>query len=239
MSGRVGSITTEIITDGLVFNMDAANRACYPRTGTTWFDTIGTNNATFVNGPTFVSEDAGGIDFDGVNDRATFDTPTAITDSLPLTVDIWFNGIPGASAAGGYSYILHNNSADTTVGNSFLTVGVSGAGGSVNDEYYAALNGNHINMSSDIAQSTSTVTNLILTWDLSTQKLYGNGILKASEALSGTVQNRSSITSLGSYRTSTYRVHNGTIFSLKFYNRALSATEVLHNYNALKGRFGL
>ena len=27
MSGRVGSITTDIIADGLVFNMDAANRA--------------------------------------------------------------------------------------------------------------------------------------------------------------------------------------------------------------------
>ena len=27
MSGRVGSITTDIVSDGLVFNMDAANRA--------------------------------------------------------------------------------------------------------------------------------------------------------------------------------------------------------------------
>ena len=35
MSGRVGSITTDIIADGLVFNMDAANRASYPRTGPT------------------------------------------------------------------------------------------------------------------------------------------------------------------------------------------------------------
>ena len=33
MSGRVGSITTDIIADGLVFNMDAANRASYSRRG--------------------------------------------------------------------------------------------------------------------------------------------------------------------------------------------------------------
>ena len=32
---------------------------------------------------------------------------------------------------------------------------------------------------------------------------------------------------------------NGKISNTQVYNRALSATEVLHNYNALKGRFGL
>ena len=51
---KFGSITTPIITDGLVFNMDAANRASYPRIGTTWFDTIGTNNGTLTNNPLFV-----------------------------------------------------------------------------------------------------------------------------------------------------------------------------------------
>ena len=32
---------------------------------------------------------------------------------------------------------------------------------------------------------------------------------------------------------------NGNIGPYHIYNRALSSTEVLHNYNALKGRFGL
>ena len=31
----------------------------------------------------------------------------------------------------------------------------------------------------------------------------------------------------------------GQIANVKIYNRGLSSTEVLHNYNALKGRFGL
>jgi hypothetical protein len=34
MSGRAGEIITDIVEDGLVFNMDAANRASYPKTGT-------------------------------------------------------------------------------------------------------------------------------------------------------------------------------------------------------------
>ena len=32
---------------------------------------------------------------------------------------------------------------------------------------------------------------------------------------------------------------NGYIYSFTYYNRALSSTEILQNYNALKGRYGL
>ena len=46
MSGKVGSITTGIIADGLVLNMDAANRASYPKTGTTATDTVNNNVGT-------------------------------------------------------------------------------------------------------------------------------------------------------------------------------------------------
>ena len=41
MGIRRGEITTKIVSDGLIFNFDAANRASYPRTGTTATDTIG------------------------------------------------------------------------------------------------------------------------------------------------------------------------------------------------------
>ena len=71
---KFGSITTPIITDGLVFNMDAANRASYPRTGTTWFDTIGTNNGTLTNNPLFDIDNNGSIDFDGTDDYVIIGT---------------------------------------------------------------------------------------------------------------------------------------------------------------------
>ena len=48
MGIRIGSISTPIIADGLVFNMDAANRASYPKTGTTITDTIGNINGTII-----------------------------------------------------------------------------------------------------------------------------------------------------------------------------------------------
>tara|TARA_R110001606_G_scaffold366977_1_gene522337 strand:- start:29 stop:226 length:198 start_codon:yes stop_codon:yes gene_type:complete len=62
MGGRVGSITTEIIEDGLVFNMDAANRASYPiqRTLATaesgsCFNTLDlSQSGSFISDPQFI-----------------------------------------------------------------------------------------------------------------------------------------------------------------------------------------
>ena len=92
MSGKVGSITTSIIVDGLVLNMDAANRASYPKTGTTWTDTINGNNGTLVNGPTFSEDGGGSIVFDGVNDYVSMNNknPSFINSTFPNGLNISF-----------------------------------------------------------------------------------------------------------------------------------------------------
>ena len=65
-----------IITDGLFMYLDAG---AYSGSGTTWSDLVGSNNATLVNGPTFVASDGttetgdGYFDFDGSDDRADLD----------------------------------------------------------------------------------------------------------------------------------------------------------------------
>jgi len=61
-----------IVTDGLVLHLDAANAKSYPGTGTTWSDLSGNGNGgTLINGPTFDSGNNGSIVFDGVNDYAS------------------------------------------------------------------------------------------------------------------------------------------------------------------------
>ena len=61
-----------IVTDGLVLCVDAANTKSYPGSGTTWTDISGKNhNGTLINGPTFSSDNMGGIVFDGSNDAVT------------------------------------------------------------------------------------------------------------------------------------------------------------------------
>jgi hypothetical protein len=59
-----------IVTSGLVLNLDAANPRSYPPpyNGVTWTTLAGSNNGTLINGPTFNSSNGGSIVFDGVND---------------------------------------------------------------------------------------------------------------------------------------------------------------------------
>jgi len=44
---------------------------------------------------------------------------------------------------------------------------------------------------------------------------------------------------VGNGPTSSTGYYNGRVSSVKIYNRVLTAAEVLQNYNAQKGRFGL
>jgi hypothetical protein len=60
----------DIIEDGLVLCLDAGNNNSYPKSGTTWSDLIGTNDGILTNGPTYDSDNAGAISFDGTNQYA-------------------------------------------------------------------------------------------------------------------------------------------------------------------------
>ena len=78
-----------IVTDGLIFRVDANDLASYPGTGTTWTDVINGNNGTILNGTAYNSAQGGYFQFDGVDDKVDFGKP-AILESYPLSIDVWF-----------------------------------------------------------------------------------------------------------------------------------------------------
>ena len=57
-----------IVTDGLIFRVDAGDENSYPGTGTTWTDVINGNNGSIDNGTAYNSAEGGYFDFDGVDD---------------------------------------------------------------------------------------------------------------------------------------------------------------------------
>ena len=81
-----------IVTDGLVLNLDASMLASYPKTGTTWNDISGNEkNGTLTNDPTFNSENGGSIAFDGSNDYIEI-SPNGTTSGFNVqsfTIDMW------------------------------------------------------------------------------------------------------------------------------------------------------
>ncbi len=71
-----------------------------------------------------------------------------------------------------------------------------------------------------------------------TMQIYANGVLKGSSAASNLSPNGSSIR-IGSRSNGDSRYFKGDIPIMKIYNKALTSTEVLQNFNATKSRFGL
>ena len=67
------SIAPNIVTDGLVLYLDAANTKSYPGSGTTWTDIATSKTGLLINGPTFSNTTSPGIIFDGTNDYASFE----------------------------------------------------------------------------------------------------------------------------------------------------------------------
>ena len=236
---KYGSITTGIIADGLVFNMDAANRACYPKTGTTATDTINSLAGTFSSTPVFdSSEGQGVIDFDGTDNVNFGDNDVLDWGSGDGTIGSWCkcasgNGVQdfvmkGAYSTNGknYSLILSTNEKlmfsidDNTTAKSVESYAITG-----NDNTYRYLvgvrDGNNLRFYINGIEDGNSPTNIT-----------GYGSLDSTDPLIIGAGTQGAGGGRGNYL-------NGSIGSVHIYNRALSANEVLHNYNALKGRFGL
>ena len=78
--------------DGLVLYLDAANNASYSGSGSTWYDLSGnSNNATFVDSPSFQSFPQSFFNFDGSNDYMTIVRSASMSPTSGLTQEVWFN----------------------------------------------------------------------------------------------------------------------------------------------------
>lgn len=227
-----------IVTNGLVLNLDAGNVKSYPRSGTIWSDMSGFNNSgSLVNGPTYNSDFGGSIVFDGTDDYVTLGTPSLLnTVQVPLTITAWAN--------------LNTNSGLRTLYGAYKSVNPGELYSLIRVDngilrYFAS------STSSPNYQFAGSFTPTIGTWafyavtvsgsiSTPTVTIYLNA---SSQTFSYTafVSNPSSIVDfrIGGNQAAANEVWGGNISNVQVYNRALSATEVFQNYNALKSRFGL
>ena len=241
-----------IITDGLVLYLDAANTKSYPGSGTTWSDLSGNgNNGTLVNGPTFNSTNGGSIVFDGVNDYAVINSPLSYL--LPSSTEVLFsvnNFTTNNTVIGGYDQGYDNNFSSAIIGMIFITNSSKKIVSSVitTTQIYRTVT------------STTTLTegkyyHVILNKDTvnGLLQLYVNGVLESSITFdtasyaqwptlgnfrgSNVIRLSDTLSSNSIFNTTKYL--NGRIPIFKLYNRILSASEILQNYNATKGRFNL
>jgi hypothetical protein len=220
-----------IVTNGLVLNVDAGFTPSYPTTGTTWYEiSSGGNNGTLTNGPTFSSSNGGSIVFDGVDDyvavpnREDLDFPNA-----NFTAACWFKTTQSSSYIGllgkidfsvgtvGWTLQLYNGTVTSWINNNILQSPLS-------------YNDNNWHYGVMVCGTPSTGNRYI----------YVDGIQVTSSVMPYHSFDPTNLNLwIGGWTNGVAYLFRGNIGSTQIYNRTLSAAEVLQNYNAQKGRFGL
>ena len=173
------------------------------------------------------------LEFDGTNDYINLPSETNFISGNQVTVEAWVT----TDVTGSYKkiFITAENNGTANVTGVFLSLGNSTSTGvyfgvyNTSNTYAIANHGSYL--------STGTWTHLTGTYDGSNVKLYVNGSLSSSTSQTGNIRTGSN----GIGRISGYmsggEIWDGKIASLKVYTKALTAAEVLSNYNTTKGRF--
>jgi hypothetical protein len=212
----------KIVTDGLVLALDAADRNSYVSGSATWIDLSGNGNSgTLVNGPTFSTQVGGAIIFDGTDDSTSFSyVQPQYTSTVNFTWNIWV-------------YPTRNNNADILMGNRFSATTQFVKLTTNNFEYYNA-SGTQLTIGG--VTPVNTWMNISVVKDGSNFTYYRNSSVIATGTSNNTIPSQPFKVG-GDSQQSEYS--NSRISIVYVYNRALSAAEVLQNYNATKTRFGL
>lgn len=242
MSGYDGNIG--IVNDSsLILHLDAANQKSYPSpfTGATWYDMSGNgNHGTLINGPMFNGSNAGGIQFDGVNDYTQLNRPTQLVTGGQITICLFAKWVSSGTTQTTIQELITNNHCNSP-----------NQGFCIEDR--PDLNKSVTFQTNWNTSSTTTVSTFQVgdgNWhficgsnDTLYSKLYIDGNLNAQTVCNGlaAVQPKISIGywQYGAEHVSLYRYLNGKIPLVLIYNRALSQQEITQNFNALRGRYGI
>ena len=216
--------------------IDAANSRSYVISSTTWNDlTYNLNVGTLTNGTTYSTSNGGVLSFDGVDDYVYFSNSGQFTPPN-ISIEVWLKPNNTASPYNQNFLRLESGILPALLmafqdGGNTLGFGMATS----NDGYGeldVTINGSDYN---------GKWKHIMATYTSGAKKLYVNGTLVGQDlTLTGTlVPNNSNPMSIGSWILNTSESFNGDIAITRIYNKALSSTEVLQNYNAIKGRFGL
>lgn len=217
----------KIVTNGLVFCVDAANKKSYSGSGTVWNDIGGqTLSGELINSPTYNTSNLGYFQF-VTDDYARFQNNTALDTQTP-TVEVWVR--TNATTQNGFWFEK----------------------GTVNTQYALFQEGSVIQWRlgplGDLSTTTATYMNttnwyqVVGTYTSGDRRLYINGVQVNSNATAGALSTNTggmSVGVYGGYAGSRGYYYNGNLASVKVYNRVLTPSEIIQNFNALRGRFGI
>ena len=243
--------TPPVVTNGLVYYNDAANKISYVGSGTTIND-LSISNYPLILAPnvTYNSSYGGYLGFIGSNAFATGSStpPTSLNNLTSATWTSWIN-VPSITA-GAVLFKSDNNG----VAGWFTYFGTTGGGGGTTN--FNGFGFAIVNVTTDMIAAIPTGSYPIGSWFNATMVWDGNNISPTGSAIyinGSKISFSFSQSGVGSHAgtdaAQPLRICAGTAFGTNgasvnssiqmIHNRALSEAEVVQNYNALKTRYGL
>jgi hypothetical protein len=234
----------QIVTNGLVLALDAADRNSYVSSSTTWRDMARSGySGTLTNGPTFSTDGGGSIVFNGNN---YINSPTyPVTSSLSFytgsfTLEATFkptayqtssyfgltNMVLLKGPASTFNYVMQVTS-DTSV--SFIK-----RGSTESLQYHTFTVPSMLNKINNVIFSINTTG--------TTVTCYLNSNLIGSLTITGTPiepNTPNDFLLIGALGGTAATYFTGNVYNIRIYNIPLSAAQVAQNYNSQKSRFGL
>jgi hypothetical protein len=226
-----------IVTNGLVLALDAADRNSYVSGSTTWNDLSGNGNSGILSGSTLPVFQTSSFQFTRISVPNTAATHILLNNTIgdDFTISSWIQTTQVGSGTFHYTTMYIVSAEVGGPGNDFgFGVNSSGQiafGAGPNDTTIA---GGTVN--------TGIWCNVVTTRVKSSGliSLYINGSLSNSgTGNANNTLNANPKIKIGSGDDGVAFSFGGNIATTQIYNRALSASEILQNYNAQKSRFGL
>ena len=237
-----------IVTEGLVFAMDAGSERSFNTTDSTVAQSIVSNTVytgSLIGGTSFSSDNEGSFVFDGSNDRIQVEYDSywdqnVFGEATNFTISCWAN----ADSFFNWTSLIHK--AHNSGG---WYSNTEGAGIWINSGGYQAVFGSGVQSNpsgwgsiiSYITSDTGEWYNLTFTGDGTTGRFYVDGIQQGTMNLNARTVAVSTSTNgptLGA-RAVDGAFYDGKATCYLFYDRGLTAAEVLQNFNAYKNRFDL
>ena len=228
-----------IVEDGLVLALDAANVRCYTSGSTVVRDRVSNSTGSLNNGVDFDYTSAGSFDFDQTDDTLTVSSANFSFESQ-ISYEVWVKPMREES---GYATMFIQNATDGLARYGLAIRGTDG-----NLIHYMGYNASTINAWWSAgklpggAGPSENWHHIVATADLSISGSTNRHIYHNGELLRSKIQDWPT-TQLPYNTTTNLEIaqsnFKGKIGIANIYNKTLSASEVKQNYEAMKRRFGL
>lgn len=224
-----------IVTSGLVALLDASFTTSYSKGGTGWRDLSDTQStATLINGVSYLTNNNGSLSYSS-SSLQYVELPD-LGNLNNFTVSCWFklNTLPTTSGAAAVVTNVYNGS------NLNFSVGLN------NSPFSSNICGGFFNgawrTTSGFTPATGSWYSVDVTYNGSQIIQYLNGAQQSTLTYSGTAQSSGLGIRIGrrwDSSPSSVDFINGEIPFVSIYNRALTSTEILSNYNAISPRYSV